>query len=56
MSIIKSIISGFSYQLGKFIFFILIALLIVFLVKGSDIDWESILNRYLLYLHCPLFL
>lgn len=45
MSILKSIIRGFSYQLGKFIFFILIALLILVLVKGSDINWESILSR-----------
>lgn len=50
MNILKSIVRGFSYQLGKFIFFILIALLIILLVKGSDINWESIVSRYLLYL------
>lgn len=50
MYILKSILRGFSYQFGKFIFFILIALLIILLVKGCDINWENILNRYLFHL------
>lgn len=50
MTFFKSIVRGFSYQLGKFIFFILIALLIILLLKGCDLDWESIVSRYLFFL------
>lgn len=50
MYILKSVIRGFGYQFGKFIFFILIALLIILLVKGSGINWENIISRYLFFL------
>lgn len=44
MNILKSIIRGFSYQLGKFLFFIIVALAIIYLLKGVDISWDDILK------------
>lgn len=55
MSIIRSILRGFGYQFGKFIFFVIIVLIIIYIVKESDINWESILEHYLFRYRWPLY-